>query len=83
MEKLLAIILTLPVSTAGCERGFSDMKITQTEIRNGMKKQTLASLMRICIEGPPISDFDFVKAARRWLGGKNRCITKLSSERCQ
>ena len=81
--KLLAVTLTLPASTADYERGFSEMKITKTELRNRMKKETLASLlMRICIEGPHISDFYFVKAARRWLGEKNRRIAKLS-KRCQ
>ena len=82
LGKLLVVTLTLPVSTVDCERGFSEMKITKTELRNRMKKETLASLMRICIEGPHISDFYFVKAARRWLGEKNRRIAKLS-KRCQ
>ena len=77
LGKLLAISLALPVSTADCERGFSQMKITKTELRNRMKKETLASLMRICIEGPHISDFDFVKVAMRWLGEKNRHTAKL------
>ena len=59
LGKLLVITLTLPVSTADCERGFSEMKITKTELRNRTKKETLASLMHICTEGPHISNFDF------------------------
>ena len=47
-----------------------------------MEEETVASLMCICIEGPLVSDFDFVKAARRWLRGKNGHTAKLS-KRCQ
>ena len=80
LGQLLAISLTLPVSTADCERGFSEMKITKTELRNRMKKETLVSLMRICIEGPHISDFDFFKVAMQWLGEKNRHTAKLRAD---
>ena len=78
LSKLLATTLTLPVSTADCERGFSVMNITKTQLRNRMKVETLASLMRISIEGPPLKEFNFFKTARRWLAMKNRRITTLS-----
>ena len=65
MAKLLAITATLPVGTADCERGFSEMNKTKTDLRNRMKTQTLDQLMRISVEGPPRKEFDFVSAAKQ------------------
>ena len=45
MAKLLAVAVTLFVGTADCERGFSEMKKTKTDLRNRMKTQTLDQLM--------------------------------------
>ena len=40
-SKLLAITMALPVSTADCESGFSELKKTETDLRNRMKAITL------------------------------------------
>ena len=51
-SKLLAITMALPVSTADCERRFSELKKTKTDLRSRMKATTLLeNLMRICVEG--------------------------------
>ena len=57
--KLAQICLILPVSTADCERAFSTMKHVKTPLRNRLNTKTLDALLRIRIEGPDMSDFDF------------------------
>ena len=64
----------LPVSTADCERCFSTMNRVKTDLRNGMNAETLQRLIRIRIEGPHSSDFNFAEAAHRWVTLKNRRI---------
>ena len=59
LAKLANICLLLPVSTACCERGFSTLNRTKTKLRNRLKTETLDTLMRIDLEGPPIENFNF------------------------
>ena len=70
-----------PVITAECERAFSSMKRIKTSLRNRLKTPTLDCLMRISIEGPPSTDFNFDKAADIWGGMRNRrlCVGSSSS----
>tara|TARA_B100000809_G_C14656774_1_gene358042 strand:- start:8 stop:355 length:348 start_codon:yes stop_codon:yes gene_type:complete len=46
LKRLFAILLTFPVSTADCERGFSKMNLIKNKKRTRMK-QILESLMLI------------------------------------
>ena len=55
LSKLADITLTLPVSTAHVERGFSTMKRMKTDLRNRLKKKTL----RLSSEGPSLEMFDY------------------------
>lgn len=50
IDRLLRLILTLPVSTATTERSFSAMKIIKTKLRNKMKGRFLADSMTVYIE---------------------------------
>lgn len=74
LSKLAKICLILPVSTADCERSFSAMKRIKTDLRNRMNTTTLDALMRICIEGPPLNEFDFDMALNSWSKLRNRRI---------
>ena len=62
LSKLANICLLLPILTACCERGFSTLNRTKTKLRNRLKLETLDTLMRIDLEGPPIDTFDFSAA---------------------
>ena len=73
--KLSTVAALVPVSTAECERAFSAMKRIKTELRNRLKSSTLDHLMRISIEGPPLSDFNFERAADIWGGMRNRRLS--------
>ena len=72
VSKLLIHSLVLPVSTTDCERCFSNMNRTKTDLRNRMTTCTLNRLLRIQIEGPDESDFDFSEIVHRWSKAKNR-----------
>ncbi|KAL7598292.1 hypothetical protein Lser_V15G22949 [Lactuca serriola] len=50
LDRLIRIILTLPVSTATSERAFSAMKIMKTRLRNTMNDDFLKSCLLINIE---------------------------------
>ena len=61
MSKFAQIALTLPVSNADVERGFSCMNRVKRELRNRLTVSSLDSLLCISIEGPE-KDFNFSAA---------------------
>ncbi|KAL4577601.1 hypothetical protein LXL04_013711 [Taraxacum kok-saghyz] len=50
LDRLIRLILTLPVSTATSERAFSTMKIVKTRLRNTMTDDFLRSYLLVNIE---------------------------------
>ncbi|KAK9740787.1 hypothetical protein RND81_03G060100 [Saponaria officinalis] len=50
IDRLIRLVLTLPVSTATTERAFSGMKIMKTRLRNKMEDDFLADSLVIYIE---------------------------------
>ena len=74
-SKIASIARILPISTAECERCFSAMKRVKTVLRNRLETDTLERLLRICLEGPPLVDFNFEKAADLWGSLRQRRIT--------
>ena len=69
LSKLASIAALVPVSTAECERSFSTMNRVETKC---MKMSTLDSLIRISVEGVPLSQFNFERAADIWATLRNR-----------
>ena len=63
LTKIATIAAVIPVSTAECERSFSAIKRIKSVLRNRLKTTTLDCLMRISIEGPSITDFNFDRVA--------------------
>ena len=74
-SKLSQIFLTLPISTADCERAFSTR--IKTRLRNQMTNDTLNHCMRVSMEGQPLTEFDFEKSVTSWSSLKNRRIIKM------
>jgi hypothetical protein len=58
---------TIPVSTAECERGFSDMNAVLTAGRSSLAIRRLSSIMVIRINGPPVPLFRPNTYVRSWL----------------
>ena len=50
IDRLVRLILTLPVSTATSERAFSKMKLVKTRLRSTMSDDFLKSSMILSIE---------------------------------
>ncbi|CAC5363056.1 unnamed protein product [Mytilus coruscus] len=67
-------LLTVPVSSVECERGFSRQNIIKTKLRNRLSTDSLFHLMMISLEGPSSDLFDFNRAFKRWADKKNRRI---------
>ena len=65
LSRFSQIALTLPVSNADAERGFSCMNRVKTELRNRLTVSSLDSLLRISMEGPE-NNFDFNAAVLKW-----------------
>ncbi|KAJ8321257.1 hypothetical protein KUTeg_001115 [Tegillarca granosa] len=62
-------LLVLSVSTVHCERN-----LIKTDLRNSIKPASLDNLMRIFIEGPLCSEFNYDKAYDVWASMKPRRI---------
>ena len=50
IDRLIRLVLTLPVSTATTERAFSAMKLLKTRLRNKMEDNFLRDCMIVYIE---------------------------------
>ena len=59
IDRLLRLLLTLPVSTASAERVFSILKITKTRLRNKMEDEFLANNLVVHIEGEIARDYSY------------------------
>jgi len=59
IDRLLWLLLTLPVSTASAERVFSILKITKTRLRNKMEDEFLANNLVVHIEGEIARDYSY------------------------
>ena len=66
INKLIDLVLTLPASTADCERGFNHMKMIKSDWRSKLRADRLTDLMRILLDSPPISEFDPRPAVELW-----------------
>ena len=58
IDRLICLILTLPVSTATSERAFSAMKIVKTRLRNKIEDEFLANNLVVYIEREIVKNFD-------------------------
>lgn len=64
--KLLKIASVLPVSTASCERGFSQMNLIKNKFRSCLETESLDDLMMVNLNGPPLPQFKPTKAIDKW-----------------
>ena len=58
IDRLIRLVLTLPVSTATAERAFSAMKRIKTMLRNKMENDFLADNMIVHIEKELAENYD-------------------------
>ena len=75
--KAARIAITLPVSTAGCERPFSKLKLIKNYLRTTMANARLKHLAVISIHRKRALSIDLEVVVDRFIQKFQRCIQKL------
>ena len=72
IDKLIRLVLTLPVSTATTERAFSAMKLLKTRLRDRMEDEFLVDNMIVNIEKEIAGNFTIEMIMDEFYSMKNR-----------
>ena len=72
IDRLIRLMLTLPVSTATTKRAFSTMKLLKTRFRNRMEDEFLANNMIVYIEKEIAGNFTIEMIMDEFYSMKNR-----------
>ena len=72
IDKLIRLVLTLPISTATTERAFSAMKLLKTRFRNRMDDEFLVDNMIVNIEKEIAGNFTIEMIMDEFYSMKNR-----------
>ena len=67
MKRLITLLEVLPISSAECERGFSQMNLYHTAPRNRLLTDSISDLMMVGINGPPLRHWNATKYVVSWL----------------
>jgi len=59
VDRLIRLLVTLPVSTASAERAFSILKILKTSLRNKMDDGYLANILLVHVEGETVGNYTY------------------------
>ncbi|PVH64542.1 hypothetical protein PAHAL_2G299700 [Panicum hallii] len=74
VDRLLRLLVTLPVSTATAERAFSILKIIKTRLRNRMEDDFLANSMLVNIEAEILGDYNYEDIIHDFIDVKKRKV---------
>ena len=66
MLDLIDLLLTIPVGSTDCERGFNRMKLAKTDQRNRLGNASLNDQIMIMLSPSTIGNFDPVEAVSMW-----------------
>ena len=78
LQVLINLLKALPITSADCERGFSQMNLYHTPLRSGLLTATVSDLMMIGINGSPVSQWNAIKYVVSWLkSGKHGAMDTL------
>uniref|UniRef100_A0ACD5XAN1 Uncharacterized protein n=1 Tax=Avena sativa TaxID=4498 RepID=A0ACD5XAN1_AVESA len=72
IDRLLWLLVTLPVSMASAERAFSSLKIIKTRLRNKMEDEFLANSLLVNIEREIAEKYDYEDILLHFTGAKRR-----------
>jgi hypothetical protein len=79
LQALISQLSVYPISSAACERGFSQMNLQQTSLRNNLLTATVSNLLMIAINGPPVDKFNPRPYVISWLkSGHNGALAPLT-----
>lgn len=74
---VIELLFCLPMANGHLERVFSQLKFIKTKLRTCLGENQLDDLMRIQIEGPPLSEWDATGSINLWLKEKARRVNQL------
>ena len=72
LYELYRIFVTLPVTTASCERSFSKLAIVKNKLRSTMSQDRLQSLLILFVEGDLTNTTEFEPVIERFALMKSR-----------
>ena len=72
IDRLIRLVLILPVSTSTTNRAFSAMKLLKTRLRNRMEDEFLADNMIVYIENEIVGNFTIEMIMDEFYSMKNR-----------
>ena len=67
LQQLLHLLEVLPISSAECERGFSQMNLNHISGRNRLLVTSVNDLLMLGINGPPLEVWNADKYVISWL----------------
>lgn len=73
---IVELLFCLPMSNGRLERLFSEMKLIKSNRRNRLNEDTLDQLLRIKVEGPPLSEWDASHAVELWTQDRVRRVNQ-------
>ncbi|XP_062389624.1 uncharacterized protein LOC134078010 [Sardina pilchardus] len=76
INKVVKLSLTLPLSSAACERGFSHLNIIKTKYRSRLSPARLSALMHIHLSKLTTETFDPKPAVDLWMETANRRLNQ-------
>ena len=69
---LMDLILSIPPSSADCERGFSQVKLVKNDWRSTLTNDSLNDLLMVQLETPSIEEYDPKPAIEYWINDCKR-----------
>lgn len=72
LMELLVAVNSIPIASAECERGFSQMNLICTPNRASLLTSTISSLLFLNLVGPPLDKFNPVPYVRSWVAKGHR-----------
>ena len=79
LQKFISMLEVLPISSAECERGFSQMNLNHTSQRNRLLTSTVSDLLMVGVNGPPIHTWNASKYVVSWLqSGRHGALDKAT-----
>lgn len=77
LKYFISMLKVLPISSADCERGFSQMNLYHTSGRNRLLVTSVNDMLMIGINGPPITSWNAEKYVITWLkSGRHGALDK-------
>ena len=77
---VVEFLFCLPMSNGHLERVFSQLKLFKVNRRTCLGEDTLDRLIRIHVEGPPLSQWDASGALNLWLNDKMRRVNRKDTQ---